>query len=229
MLVHLGWYAPRVELVARASLPRVPHRARHSGCPPADGVAGMFTYWKARRFGHGAGIYAPVHKWSPASELPVESERKKLMEAATRKATLGCRFCGTLNRVDLARAEDRPKCGECGRPILLDRPIAVSDQDLERVVRDSDVPVLVDFHADWCGPCKMMAPLLDDLARERMGEALVAKLDTDRNPGMAVRFSIRGIPTLIAFQGGREVAREVGAVPKPRLAELIDRAAAARE
>src|SRR5690606_25401663 len=97
----------------------------------------------------------------------------------------------------------------------------VGDQDLERVVADSEVPVLVDFYADWCGPCKMMAPLLDELARERAGEVLVAKLDTDRNPTMAVRFGIRGIPTLIAFQGGREVSREVGAVPKPRLQALV--------
>lgn len=145
------------------------------------------------------------------------------MEAKTsRKGTVSCPFCQTLNRVDLSRVQDRPKCGECGKPILLDRPIRVSDEDLERVVASSEVPVLVDFYADWCGPCKLMAPLLDELARERAGEVLVAKLDTDRNPTMATRFGIRGIPTLIAFQGGREVAREVGAVPKPRLQALVD-------
>ena len=151
------------------------------------------------------------------------------MEAKmSRKATVSCPFCETLNRVNLGRVEDRPKCGKCGRPILLDRPLPVGDRDLERLVRDSEVPVLVDFYADWCGPCKMMAPVLDELARERAGQVLVAKLDTDRNPTMAARFSIRGVPTLIAFQGGREVAREVGAVPKPRLAALIERASAAK-
>jgi thioredoxin 2 len=141
-----------------------------------------------------------------------------------RNATVGCPFCQTLNRVDLTRVHDRARCGRCGKQIPLDRPVRVGDQDLERVVRDSDVPVLVDFYADWCGPCKTMAPMLDDLARERSGEVLVAKLDTDRNPTMAVRFSIRGIPTLIVFHRGREVAREVGAVPRPRLEALIGRA-----
>jgi thioredoxin 2 len=143
-------------------------------------------------------------------------------EATTgRRATVPCIFCLTLNRVDVGRVSDRPKCGECGKPMLLDRPIRVSDQDLERVVSGTEVPVLVDFYADWCGPCKMMAPVLDDVAREYQGRALVVKLDTDRNPTMAVRFAIRGIPTLIVFRDGREVSREVGAVPRQRLDALL--------
>ena len=145
--------------------------------------------------------------------------------ATPQKATVSCPFCGKLNRVNLERIADRPKCGECSKPILLDRPVRVSDDDLEQVVRGSDVPVLVDFYADWCGPCKLMAPLLDDLAHTHAGDVLVAKLDTDRNPIMGQRFHIRGIPTLIAFRHGREVAREVGAVPRPRLDALLARAA----
>jgi thioredoxin len=81
--------------------------------------------------------------------------------------------------------------------------------------------VLVDFYADWCGPCKIMAPLLDDFARQHRGEVVVLKLDTDRNPVTAQRFTIRGIPTLIGFVGGREVARETGAVPRARLDALM--------
>ena len=148
-----------------------------------------------------------------------------MSEAATgRKATVPCPACGRLNRVDLARAKDGPKCGACRRPIALDHPLSITDQTMERVVRDAEVPVVVDFYADWCGPCKIMAPLLDALARDRAGEILVAKLDTDRNPGMARRFDIRGIPNLIVFRGGREVAREVGAIPRPRLEALVDSA-----
>lgn len=137
-------------------------------------------------------------------------------------ATVACPFCETLNRVDLARIEQHPKCGKCGKPILLDRPIAISDATFERVTTDTAVPVLVDFYADWCGPCKIMAPLLDDVARRRTGQILVTKLDTDRNPATGTRFGVRGIPTLIAFRGGKEVARRVGAMPPVELEAFLN-------
>jgi thioredoxin 2 len=137
-----------------------------------------------------------------------------------KRATVGCPFCGTLNRVDLARIADRPKCGSCGRPILLDRPIAVTDATLDAVLKGTDVPIVVDGYADWCGPCKMMAPLLDDFARERQGEVLVTKLDTDSNPATTHRFGIRAIPTLLVFRHGQEVARQTGVIPRQRLEAL---------
>ena len=139
-------------------------------------------------------------------------------------ATVPCLFCGRANRVDMTRVADLPKCGECGKPMRLDRPIRVTDQDLEQVVAGSTVPVLVDFYADWCGPCKMMAPILDDFAREQAGRILVAKLDTDRNPTMAVKFGIRGIPTLMVFVEGREAVRHSGVIPKVLLEALVERA-----
>ena len=138
--------------------------------------------------------------------------------------TLPCAFCGKLNRIDLARASAGPKCASCGRPFVLDRPVKVTDADFDRVIADAAVPVLVDFYADWCGPCKIMAPLLDEIARKRMGELLVAKLDTDRNPEVSQRFVIRGIPTLVLFKGGREARRKVGAAPRAELEALIDSA-----
>ena len=86
------------------------------------------------------------------------------------------------------------------------------------------IPVLVDFYADWCGPCKMMAPYVDEIAREKQGRALVAKLDTDRSQQTATQFNIRGIPTSIVFKGGKEVARQTGAVPKKVLEDMLARA-----
>lgn len=136
-------------------------------------------------------------------------------------ATVPCPFCQTLNRVDLTRVDDRPRCGECRRPILLDRPIALSDETFEQVVASATVPVVVDFYADWCGPCKVMAPTLDAFAHDRRGAVLVAKLDTDRHQRTAQRFGIRSIPTLIVFSGGTEAARDVGVVPRQRLDQLV--------
>src|SRR5436853_7399638 len=107
-----------------------------------------------------------------------------------KKATLRCEFCLSWNKVDVTRAADRPKCGKCGKPMLLDRPIKLDDDTFQRTIQEAEVPVLVDFYADWCGPCKMMAPFVDEIAREYVGRALVAKLDTDRAPTTAQQFTI---------------------------------------
>ena len=139
-----------------------------------------------------------------------------------RPATVKCPFCGTLNRVDLARVADLPKCGECKRPIRLDRPLGVDAASFDRILRDTAVPVLVDFYADWCAPCRMMAPMLDEVAHERSGHVLVLKLDTDANPTISQRFGIRGIPTLIAFRGGQESRREVGVVDMERIRRMVE-------
>ncbi len=140
------------------------------------------------------------------------------------KATVACPACGRLNRVDLTRATDRPKCGACGTSIALDHPLPLTDASFDRVLADAPVPVVVDFYADWCGPCTMMAPLLDRVAAERVGGVLFAKVDTDRNPAVSRRFGIASIPTLIAFRNGREVVRQMGALPKPQLDGLVDQA-----
>jgi thioredoxin 2 len=147
--------------------------------------------------------------------------------STSRKATVRCVFCDKLNRVDLARVDHQPKCGECGRPILLDRPLPITDESFDRVIADAEVPVVVDFYADWCGPCKMMAPVFDEFAREQRGRALVTKMDTEKSPRTPQRFTVRGIPTLIVFRNGKEVARQVGAVPKATLEELLAKAEAA--
>jgi thioredoxin 2 len=147
-----------------------------------------------------------------------------MQATGTKKATVRCASCGKLNRVDMARAADRPLCGQCRTAIALDRPMPLTDAEFDRVVADAQVPVLVDFYADWCGPCKMMAPVLEQVARDRVGQVLVAKVDTDRSPVVSQRFRIASIPTLIVFASGREVAREMGAIPRPRLDALLGRA-----
>ena len=135
--------------------------------------------------------------------------------------TLRCQFCETWNRIDAARAGDRPKCGKCGRPILLDRPWILTQDSFDRTIAESDVPILVDFYADWCGPCKVMAPAVDQLAAARTGRALVAKLNTDLAPATSQRFNVRGIPTTIVFRDGKEAKRVTGAVPYAELESLL--------
>jgi thioredoxin 2 len=146
----------------------------------------------------------------PADTIPV-----------ARPAVVKCVFCGKANRVDLARLANGPKCGKCGRPIRLDRPLKVTDADFDQTVQGSSVPVVVDFYADWCGPCHAMAPTLDDFASRRAGEVLVLKLDTDANQATASRFGIRGIPTVIAFGAGKERGRHVGVADLKMLEKLV--------
>ena len=108
--------------------------------------------------------------------------------------------------------------------MLLDRPFPLNDETFARTIQEAEVPVLVDFYADWCGPCKVMAPAIDEIAATYQGLALVAKLDTDHAQRTASSFNIRGIPTTIVFKGGKEVARQTGAMPKPMLVKVLESA-----
>jgi thioredoxin 2 len=126
------------------------------------------------------------------------------------RGVVACAFCSTLNRIDLTKLAHRPKCASCQRPILLDRPVVATAATFDKMLTGTTVPVLVDFHADWCGPCHMMAPTLDEFAQKRAGRVLVLKLDTDAHSPIAGRYGIRGIPTVIAFDRGQERGRHVG-------------------
>jgi thioredoxin 2 len=141
--------------------------------------------------------------------------------STAKRVTLQCQFCQTWNRVDATRAADRPKCGKCSKPMLLDRPFPLTEETFDRTIRESEIPVLVDFYADWCAPCKAMAPHVDELAREYQGRALVAKLNSDLAQRTSSALGIRGLPTVIVFRAGREVTRHTGAVRKTELEKLL--------
>ena len=143
------------------------------------------------------------------------------MSDAQETLTLRCPFCLTLNTVDMSRAGDRPACGDCAKPMLLDRPLKVTAEDFDRTILNSGVPVLVDFYADWCGPCKLVAPLVDEIAGAHTGALLVAKVDSDRAQDIVQRLGIRGVPTLILFKGGEEMARSVGFEPE-KIRDMVE-------
>ena len=124
-----------------------------------------------------------------------------------------CPHCGATNRVPAPRLGDDPVCGRCGAELLGGKPVELTDENFERVVEQSPVPVLVDFWAAWCGPCRTMAPQFAQAASQLKGRALLVKVNSDDNPRTAARFAIRSIPTLVKLHGGREVERLSGAMP----------------
>ena len=133
---------------------------------------------------------------------------------------LRCSACGTANRVPRAKLAEgrRPMCGRCKTPLAAAAgPIMVTDASFADLVGASPLPVLLDLWAPWCGPCRMVGPIVDELSRELAGRGRVGKLNVDENPQTAARFGARSIPTLLVLRGGREVDRIVGAVPKQEI------------
>ena len=132
-----------------------------------------------------------------------------------------CPHCNTTNRVPNARLGAEARCGSCKSALFEGHPFELTQSNFDRQIKSNDLPLVVDFWAPWCAPCRMMAPAYEQAAAQLEPGVRLAKLDTEAEPDIAARFGIRGIPTLIAFKNGREVARQSGAVDLPRLLQWV--------
>ena len=130
---------------------------------------------------------------------------------------LACPQCLAMNRVPDDRLGDAPTCGQCAAPLLSGKPIDLTAANFDRFIARAGLPVLVDFWADWCGPCKMMAPIFQQVAAEMRTRVRFAKVETEAHPQVSMRHHIKGIPSLLLFRNGSEVARTSGAMEAPAL------------
>jgi thioredoxin 2 len=132
-----------------------------------------------------------------------------------------CSHCGGINRVPSERLTEKPSCGKCHKVVLDGKPTNLGSQNFDRFITKNDLPVVVDFWADWCGPCKMMAPIFTQVASQMATEVRLAKVDTEKAQDISARYNIRSIPTIILFKNGKEIDRLAGALDQSGLTRWI--------
>lgn len=130
----------------------------------------------------------------------------------TDKKHIVCTHCGAINRISTLRLTDNPMCGKCKKKLFTGSPIELNDQNFIKIINKSDIPILVDFWAEWCGPCKMMAPAFAEASKQLEPNIIFAKLNTEHAQQTAAQFGIRSIPCLILFKNGKEFSRKTGAM-----------------
>ena len=147
-----------------------------------------------------------------------------MTDSAVQKMHLVCPHCNATNRVPSDKLQAELNCGQCHAPLLSSRPDNLGEAAFNAQISKSDLPVVVDFWAPWCGPCRMMAPAYEKVSQDLHGLARFVKVNTEDEQGLAAKFNIRSIPTLAVFAGGREIARQAGAMSAPDVARWVSAA-----
>jgi len=166
---------------------------------------------------HAFGCNTSFHRYVAKNEF--EGCRRKGIDMAAKKLT--CLACGQVNRVPEQQLSAGAKCGTCGAALLSGRVVEVDPVILAKAARNDDIPLIADFWAPWCGPCKMMAPEFSKAAKSLNGRARLVKLNTQDHQGAGATYQIRGIPTMVAFENGRESKRQSGAMQETQIVRWI--------